>query len=74
MRGAERLAYANFTMKDFLLTPIHLAVTIAKLCGPGGVRVVIAELSVRGGHPALSSRKVEVLQLVPNGCATEKWR
>jgi putative transposase len=30
-------------MKEFLLTLLHLAVTIAKLCGPGGVRAVIAE-------------------------------
>ena len=30
-------------MKDVLLTLLHLAVTAAKLCGPGGVRAVIAE-------------------------------
>jgi len=30
-------------MKDFLLTLLHLAVVVAKLCGPGGVRAVIAE-------------------------------
>jgi putative transposase len=30
-------------MKDLLLTLLHLAVLIAKLCGPGGVRAVIAE-------------------------------
>jgi hypothetical protein len=30
-------------MKDFLLDLLHLAVTTAKLCGPGGVRAVIAE-------------------------------
>ena len=30
-------------MKDFLLTLLHLAVMTAKLCGPGGVRAVIAE-------------------------------
>ena len=30
-------------MKDVLLTRLHLAVTAAKLCGPGGVRAVIAE-------------------------------
>src|SRR5262249_23880691 len=29
-------------MKDFLLTWLHLAVMAAKLCGPGGVRAVIA--------------------------------
>ncbi len=30
-------------MKDLLLTLLHLAVTAAKLCRPGGVRAVIAE-------------------------------
>jgi hypothetical protein len=30
-------------MKDFLLTLFHLAVMAARLCGPGGVRAVIAE-------------------------------
>jgi hypothetical protein len=30
-------------MRDFLLTLLHLAVMAAKLCGPGGVRAVIAE-------------------------------
>ena len=30
-------------MKDFLLILLHLAVMTAKLCGPGGVRAVIAE-------------------------------
>ena len=30
-------------MKDLLLTLLHRAVTAAKLCGPGGVRAVIAE-------------------------------
>ena len=30
-------------MKDLLLTLFHLAVMTAKLCGPGGVRAVIAE-------------------------------
>ena len=30
-------------MKDLLLTLLHLAVTTAKPCGPGGVRAVIAE-------------------------------
>src|SRR5580700_6890366 len=30
-------------MKDLLLVPLHLAVVTAKLCGPGGVRAVIAE-------------------------------
>jgi putative transposase len=30
-------------MKDLLLTLLHLAVVTAKLCGPGGVRAVVAE-------------------------------
>ena len=30
-------------MKDVLLTLLHLTVTAAKLCGPDGVRAVIAE-------------------------------
>ena len=30
-------------MKDLLLTLLHLAVMTAKLCGPGGVRGLIAE-------------------------------
>ena len=43
MRGARRLTYADSRMRDFLLTLLHLAVMAAKLCGPGGVRAVIAE-------------------------------
>ena len=43
MRGARRVAYADSRMKDFLLALLHLAVMTAKLCGPGGVRAVIAE-------------------------------
>src|SRR4051812_39376829 len=30
-------------MRDLLLVVLHLAVTSAKLCGPGGVRALIAE-------------------------------
>ena len=43
MRGARRLTYADSRMKDVLLTLLHLAVMAARLCGPGGVRTVIAE-------------------------------
>ena len=43
LRGARRLTYADSRMKDLLLTLLHLAVVTAKLCGPGGVRAVIAE-------------------------------
>ena len=43
MRGACCLTYAVSRMKALLLTLFHLAVMTAKLCGPGGVRAVIAE-------------------------------
>ena len=43
LRGARCLTYAVSRMKDLLLTLLHLAVMTAKLCGPGGVRAVIAE-------------------------------
>src|SRR5580704_3733133 len=43
LRGAFCLTYAVSPMKDLLLVPLHLAVVTAKLCGPGGVRAVIAE-------------------------------
>ena len=43
MRGTRRLTYADSRMTTLLLALLHLAVTTAKLCGPGGVRAVIAE-------------------------------
>ena len=43
LRGTRCLTYALSRMKDLLLTLLHLAVITAKLCGPGGVRTVIAE-------------------------------
>ena len=43
MRGARRLTYADSRMKNLLFALLHLAVLTAKLCGPGGVRAVIAE-------------------------------
>ena len=43
LRRARRLAYADCRMKDFLLTLLDLAVTTAKVCGPGGLRAGIAE-------------------------------
>ena len=43
LRGTRCLTYALLRMKDLLLTLLHLAVITAKLCGPGGVRTVIAE-------------------------------
>ena len=43
MRGGRRSTYADTRMRNVLLTLLHLAVMAAKLCGPGGVRAVIAE-------------------------------
>jgi hypothetical protein len=43
LRGARRLTYADSRMKNLLTTLLHFAVVTAKLCGPGGVRAVIAE-------------------------------
>ena len=43
MRGAPRLSYADPQMRNLLLAVLHMAVMTAKLCGPGGVRAVIAE-------------------------------
>ena len=43
LRGARCLTYAVSRMKNLLLALLHLAVMTAKLCGPGGVRAVIAE-------------------------------
>jgi hypothetical protein len=43
LRGACCLTYAVSRMKDLLRTMLHLGIVIAKLCGPGGVRAVIAE-------------------------------
>ena len=43
LRGAPRLTYAGSRMKSVLLTLLDVIVMTAKLCGPGGVRAVIAE-------------------------------
>ena len=43
LRGARRVTYPESRMRDLLLTLLQLAVITAKLCGPGGVRAVIAE-------------------------------
>jgi hypothetical protein len=43
LRGARPLTYADSRMKNLLITLLHFAVVTAKLCGPGGVRAVIAE-------------------------------
>src|SRR6476660_539911 len=43
LRSARCLTYAVSRMKELLLALLHLAVVTAKLCGPGGVRAVIAE-------------------------------
>ena len=43
LRAADRVPYAVACMEAVVLTLLHLAVTAAKLCRPGGVRAVIAE-------------------------------
>ena len=43
LRGARPLTDADSRMKNLLTTLLHFAVVTAKLCGPGGVRAVIAE-------------------------------
>ena len=43
MRAADRVPYAVACMEAVVLTLLHLAVTTAKLCRPGGVRAVVAE-------------------------------
>ena len=43
MRGGRRSTYADARMRNVLPTLLHLVVMAAKLCGPGGVRAVIAE-------------------------------
>jgi hypothetical protein len=63
LRGTGRLAYADSRMKDFLLTLIHLAVTMAKRCGPGGVQAVIAENLVLKQQLIVLRRCRNVVQL-----------
>jgi hypothetical protein len=58
LRGTRRLAYADSRMRNFLLALLRLAVTIAKLCGPGGVRAVIAENLLA---PAAASSAIRAL-------------
>jgi transposase InsO family protein len=43
LRGARRLTFADARLGNLLHTLPHLVVVAAKLCGPGGVRAVIAE-------------------------------
>ena len=43
LHSGRVLLYAGARMKELLLTLLHLAVMTAKLCGPGGVRAVMAE-------------------------------
>ena len=43
MRFTCGVTYAGARMTAVLVTLLHLVVTAAKLCGPGGVRAVIAE-------------------------------
>jgi hypothetical protein len=43
LHNAEHLPYADARMKDIAFALLHLTVMAAKLCGPGGVRAVMAE-------------------------------
>src|SRR5689334_7516460 len=43
LRASSGLPYSDARMKNLLLTLLHLAIVAARLCGPGGVRTVIAE-------------------------------
>jgi len=43
LRSTCGVTYAGARMTAVLVTLLHLVVTAAKLCGPGGVRAVIAE-------------------------------
>jgi hypothetical protein len=43
LHAGRELLYAGARVKKLLLTLLHLAVVTAKLCGPGGVRAVMAE-------------------------------
>jgi hypothetical protein len=63
LRGARSLTYADPHMRNLLLALLYLAVVTAKLCGPGGVRAVIAKILMlkqqlivlrRGRRPAPS--------------------
>jgi hypothetical protein len=43
LRGTGRPTYADARVRKLQLPLLHLVVVAAKLCGPGGVRAVIAE-------------------------------
>ena len=43
MREIRDLPYSDARVNNLLLTLVHLAVAVARLCGPGRVRAVIAE-------------------------------
>ena len=56
-------------MRAVLVTLLHLAVTVAKLCGPGGVRAVVAEnLLLKQQLTALRRRR----QRAPNLTASDR--
>ena len=69
MRFTCGVTYAGARMSAVLVTLLHLVVTAAKLCGPGGVRAVIAE-------NLLLKQQVIVLrrprQRAPNLTSTER--
>jgi hypothetical protein len=43
LRGTSRPTYADARVRNLILLLVHLVVATAKLCGPGGVRAVMAE-------------------------------
>src|SRR6188474_3176036 len=43
LHAGRELLYAGARVRKLLLTLLHLAVVTARLCGPGGVRAVMAE-------------------------------
>jgi putative transposase len=43
LRANSGLPYSDARMKHLVLTLLHLAIVAARLCGPGGVRAVMAE-------------------------------
>jgi hypothetical protein len=46
-------------MRDLIILFIHLVVTVARLCGPGGTRSVVAE-SLLVKHQLVERRPISV--------------
>ena len=75
MRDAERLPYAGAHVTNLLLTLLHLAVMTAKLCGPGGVRAMIAEnLVLKQQLLVLRRGRQRAPNLMPTGCSADSGR